>query len=78
VRTLLRIEGFRFFFYSNERDEPPHVHVEKGDGEAKLWLQPVALAYSHGLAPAELRRVRELTFEHQAEFLGRWNEHFSR
>jgi hypothetical protein len=44
--TLLRIEGFRFFFYSNEQDEPPHVHVEKGDGEAKFWLQPVALAYS--------------------------------
>jgi hypothetical protein len=40
VPTLLRIEGFRFFFYSTERQEPPHVHVEKGDGEAKLWLQP--------------------------------------
>jgi uncharacterized protein DUF4160 len=44
--TLLRIEGFRFFFYSSERQEPPHVHVEKGDGEAKLWLQPVELVYS--------------------------------
>ena len=74
--TLLRAEGFRFFFYSNERQEPPHVHVEKGDGEAKLWLEPVELAYSYGLTPAELRRVRELTFEHQTEFLGRWNEHF--
>ena len=74
--TLLRVEGFRFFFYSNERQEPPHVHVEKGGGEAKLWLQPVELVYSYGLTPAELRRVRELTFEHQAEFLERWNEHF--
>jgi hypothetical protein len=74
--TLLRVEGFRFFFYSNERQEPAHVHVEKGDGEAKLWLQPVALSYSNGLTPAELRRVRELTFEHQASFLERWNEHF--
>jgi hypothetical protein len=36
--TLLRVEGFRFFFYSNERQEPAHVHVEKGAGEAKLWL----------------------------------------
>ena len=42
--TLLQAEGFRFFFYSNERQEPPHVHVEKGDGEAKLWLQPVQVA----------------------------------
>jgi hypothetical protein len=74
--TLLRIEGFRFFFYSSERQEPPHVHVEKGDGEAKLWLQPVELVYSYRLAPGELRRVRELTFQHQAAFVERWNEHF--
>ena len=74
--TLLQAEGFRFFFYSNERHEPPHVHVEKGDGEAKVWLQPVQIAYSHRLTPAELRRVRELTFTHQAVFVERWNEHF--
>ena len=42
------------------------MHVEKGEGEAKLWLQPVQL----------LRRVRELTFQHQAVFVERWNEHF--
>jgi hypothetical protein len=76
--TLLRIEGFRFFFYSSERQEPPHVHVEKGAGEAKFWLQPVQLVYSHRLTRAELRRARELTFEHQATFVERWNEHFGR
>lgn len=76
--TLLRVEGFRYFFYSSERQEPPHVHVEKGAGEAKLWLQPIRFAYSYRLTPAELRRVRELTFEHQADFLERWNEYFGR
>ena len=30
--TLLRFEGFRFFSYSNEGQEPPHVHVEKREG----------------------------------------------
>jgi hypothetical protein len=75
--TLLRVDGFRFFFYSNERQEPPHVHVEKGRGEAKLWLQPVELAYSNGLTPAELRWVRELTFAHQAAFVDQRYEHFS-
>lgn len=76
--TLLQIEGFRFFFYSNERQGPAHVHVERGDGEAKLWLQPVEVAYAHGLTPGEQRRARELTAEHQAAFLERWNEHFGR
>jgi hypothetical protein len=76
--ALLRVEGLRFFFYSSERHEPPHVHVEKGEGEAKLWLQPIQLVYSYRLTPSELRRVRELTFQHQAMFVERWNEHFRR
>ena len=33
---LLVVEGFRFFFFSGKGTEPPHVHVEKGDGYAKL------------------------------------------
>ena len=43
--TLLRVEGFRFFFFSNEGQEPPHVHVSKDDGVAKLWLAPLQLVY---------------------------------
>src|SRR5262249_55675133 len=38
--TVLIIQGFRFFFFSNEGSEPPHIHVEKGDGYAKFWLNP--------------------------------------
>src|SRR2546422_4436360 len=49
-----------FCFSSSEGQEPPHVHVSKGDGTAKLWLVPVELAYTQGLTPAELRRGREL------------------
>ena len=75
--TILAVEGFRFYFFSREGHEPPHVHVQKGDAEAKYRLQPVRLEFSDGFNPAELRRLRELTFEHQAEFIGRWNEHFA-
>jgi hypothetical protein len=74
--TLLLIDGFRFYFFSDERQEPPHVHVRKGDSVAKLWLQPVAFAFARGFNRAELRRIREIAFEHQAFFLQRWNEHF--
>lgn len=35
--TVLRILGFRFFFYSLENGEPPHVHVAHGDKVAKYW-----------------------------------------
>ena len=76
--TVLNVEGFRFFFFSNERDEPPHVHVEKADGAAKVWLQPISFAYAHRLSPSETRRIRELSFTHRALFLERWHEHFDR
>ena len=79
--TLLRVEGFRVFFFSNfsnEGQEPPHVHVSKGDGVAKLWLAPLQLVYARGLTPAELRRVRELTRDQAPAFLERWHEVFDR
>lgn len=74
--TLLLVEGFRFHFFSREGSEPPHVHVRKGDAIAKLWLRPVRLAFAEGFNPSELRRLRELTFEHQTAFLARWHEYF--
>jgi hypothetical protein len=78
VPTLLRIEGFRFSFYSGDGVEPAHVHVAKGDAAAKIWLKPVRVEYARGFNPAELRRLRDITIEHESAFLERWNEHFSR
>ena len=56
--TLLLVEGLRFYFFSDERQEPPHVHVRKGDSVAKLWLLPVDLAFARGFNRAEIRRIR--------------------
>ncbi|MBS1979202.1 MAG: DUF4160 domain-containing protein [Bacteroidetes bacterium] len=33
--TVLEINGYKFKFFSKENDEPAHVHVIKGDGNAK-------------------------------------------
>jgi Domain of unknown function (DUF4160) len=49
--TVLRVERYRFFFFSNEGHEPPHVHAQDGDKLAKLCLEPVLLAASTGFAP---------------------------
>jgi hypothetical protein len=46
--TVMRVSGFRFFFYSREKSEPAHIHVEQGDRVAKFSLNPVNLAESHG------------------------------
>ena len=41
--TVLRVGPFRFFFFAGDRDEPPHIHVERDDCEAKFWLDPVRI-----------------------------------
>jgi hypothetical protein len=74
--TVLRASGFRFFFYSLEGSEPPHIHVEHGDSVAKFWLNPVSLAESHGFRAHELNRLRALVLEHRATFMEGWNAHF--
>jgi hypothetical protein len=74
--TVLRIHGFRFFFFSGEGNEPPHIHVEYGDSVAKFWLNPVDLAMSAGFRSHELTRVRALVIEHRLMFLEKWNEYF--
>ena len=72
--TVLRISGFRFHFYSDEGNEPPHVHVDSGDAECKFWLLPVALARSRGLSAVEIRKIERLVFEHQLFLLGKYHD----
>jgi Domain of unknown function (DUF4160) len=76
--TVLRISGFRFFFYSLEGSEPLHIHVEHGDKVAKFWLQPVGLAESYGFRAHELNRLRALVIAHRNDFVEAWNAHFGR
>ena len=51
---VLRIRGFRFFFFSREGSEPRHIHVERAEGYAKFWLEPVELAESRNLRSHEI------------------------
>ena len=74
--TIARIGPFRFFFYSNEGTEPPHVHVQRESTVAKFWLNPVALAASGGFSAAELRTAEGLVTEQGQHFLEAWNEFF--
>lgn len=42
--TVLVIGPYRFYFYSHESNEPPHVHVDREGCTAKFWLEKVTLA----------------------------------
>ena len=75
--TILRKGKYRFFFFSNEGGEPPHVHVESGDCYAKYWLKPVILAQSIGYNSVELNALHKLVEANEEVFFSRWHEYFS-
>lgn len=74
--TVLRTGPYRFYFYSHEPNEPPHVHVDRDDLSAKFWLDPVDLAQNFGFAARELTILRGIVSSHQTELLEAWNGHF--
>jgi hypothetical protein len=76
--TVLRVRGYRFYFFSREETRP-HVHVQHATGEAKVWLEPdVAVAQNHGLSPTRLVTVVRLVEEHRDEIRAAWKVHFGR
>ena len=68
---------YRFFFYSADRHEPPHVHVERDANRAKFWLSPVRLARSGGFGAAELQRIERLVVAREELSLRAWNDYFT-
>jgi hypothetical protein len=74
--TVLRIGPYRFFFFASDRDEPPHIHVEREDKVAKFWLDPVRWQSGVGFSRTEILRVQKLVSEYQAELKEAWNAYF--
>lgn len=76
--TVLRLGPYRFYFYSHEPGEPPHIHVDRETLSAKFWLSPVALARNYGFGAPELRRLDAIVNERTAFFLEAWYGYFGR
>ncbi len=74
--TIARVGPYRFFFYSNEGLEPPHVHVQRAEATAKFWLEPLALSSYDGLSSRELRRMHVIVGDRRDEFREAWNDFF--
>ena len=74
--TVLRADGYRFFFFSRE-EARMHIHIHCADGEAKFWLEPrIELARNYGLSRRQLTRIRKIIEEHERGFICAWKQHF--
>jgi hypothetical protein len=75
--TVLRSGPYRFFFYSADREEPAHVHVERDDCHAKFWLEPVRLDDSTGFGRKDLGTLEALVAENMTLLREAWNDYFA-
>jgi len=81
--SIFSIGGYRIFFWSNENDEPLHVHICKGkpsSSATKVWLTSKGkciLANNNSrIATHELHELLEIV---SAQFLlicREWKKHF--
>lgn len=72
-------DGFRFFFYSNEGNprEPIHVHIKKGENNAKFWLKPeIILDENYGFSSKEINWIEEQVYRELKLIEDTWNEFF--
>ena len=74
--TVLNKGPYRFYFFSHDGNEPPHIHVDRDDSTIKFWLSPIALAYSIGFSAKELRKIQKMVESDQKKFLEAWNGYF--
>ena len=76
--TILQILGWRLFFYANEGNESPHVHVRKAEKECKYWLHregyDIEQAFSYQMSARDTREVRMIVFEHFDYIFQQWEE----
>jgi hypothetical protein len=72
--TALRIGPYRFYFYSYDCNEPRHMHVDRENISAKIWLDPVvSLAENHGYSRRELREIERIATDNLETLRNEWD-----
>ena len=75
---VMFINGYDFFFYSME-EVRKHIHIEKGESIAKVWLEPtVELVYNYGFTSKEIKFIIQTIIENERFICKKWNDHFGK
>jgi hypothetical protein len=77
--VVFRQDGLRYYFFSNEGQPPelPHIHVQGGGRDAKIWLEPeIAIADSYGFNSRALSNILQTVSDNRDLILKAWDDHF--
>lgn len=72
--TILRVNGYRFYWYSREDGEPMHIHIRRDNQKAKFWIKPLRVADNEGFAEHELNQIKAIIEENRTAIEEAWNE----
>jgi len=75
VPTILKIDGYRFFFFSDEHT-PEHIHIEKGDAYIRIEIESLKVTDSYNVSSKELKKLLKLVNTNRDKLQGAWNEYF--
>jgi hypothetical protein len=71
-KVLIR---FQLYFYAQDGNEPPHIHVAKA-GRCQILVVTGRLSVNHGFRPHDLRKVARIIEENEPFIMEKWNEFF--
>lgn len=71
--TILRVDGFDVRINTDDH-EPPHVHVYKAGGMAKIYLEPVFVKSRARMSARIAAQAEWIVTEHQGMLLDAWRE----
>lgn len=80
--TVAIVRGWRLFFYSNEGNEPIHVHARKAEAECKYWLNrskfEIEEAAAFNMNPRLTNEVRRVIYDQFDAIVEAWDIHSKR
>ena len=73
--TVLKLKGYRFFFFSNEHT-PKHIHIQNQQKYAKIDLETLNIINNYKFNSKEIKEIINIVKENQNNFIKAWNEYF--
>ena len=73
----LRYKGWVFTVPIGDPTPRPHVHIQKGRQELKVWLDDVTVARNRGVKAKDVRELLRETAREQTTLMEKWDEQFS-
>jgi uncharacterized protein (DUF885 family) len=71
--TIFHFRHIKFVVRTRDH-APPHVHVLRGDCEAKIEIQSRKVIRNIGYSSTDLKRIIKFITEREDQFMEAWNE----